>query len=128
MKHFLVPLLQSDQSVIESVTSKKIRKSSTSIGVIDHDVQNNIFDISQNVEKGPNQPNITFPRRNIGGKQRSFNISWYSKYEWLEYSKMRDSLNKIIILLYFLLWLSLWAHPKKYSWIRACLQYNKRDI
>jgi hypothetical protein len=32
---------------------------------------------------------------------------------------MRDSLNKIIILLYFLLWLSLWARSKKYSWIRA---------
>jgi hypothetical protein len=43
MKRFLVPLLQSDQSVIESVTSKKNRESSTLIGVIDRDVQNNIF-------------------------------------------------------------------------------------
>ncbi|KAL4107988.1 hypothetical protein QTP88_018253 [Uroleucon formosanum] len=76
----------------ESVTFKKIRKSSTTISVNNRDIQNNIFDISQNVENGPNQPNITFPRRNIGGKQRAFNVLWYSKYEWLEYSKMRDSI------------------------------------
>lgn len=88
MKRFLVPLSKSD----ESDTSKKNRKSSTIISVNDRDIQNNIFDISQNVENGPNQPNITFPRRNIGGKQRAFNVLWYSKYEWLEYSKMRDSI------------------------------------
>lgn len=95
MKRFLVPLSQSDQSD-ESVTSKKKSNSYTTISVIDRDVQNNSFDISQNVENGPNQPNITFPRRNIGGKyhfpKRSFNIRWYSKHEWLEYSKMRDSI------------------------------------
>ncbi|XP_060845787.1 zinc finger MYM-type protein 1-like [Rhopalosiphum padi] len=91
MKRFLVPLSKSDESD-ESVTSKQIRKSSTTISVNDRDIQNNIFDISQNVENGPNQPNITFPRRNIGGKQRSFNVLWYSKYEWLEYSKIRDSI------------------------------------
>ncbi|KAL4082814.1 hypothetical protein QTP88_029470 [Uroleucon formosanum] len=91
MKRFLVPLSKSDESD-ESVTSKKIRKSSTTISVNNRDIQNNIFDINQNVENGPNQPNITFPRRNIGGKQRAFNVLWYSKYEWLEYSKMRDSI------------------------------------
>ncbi|XP_060881931.1 zinc finger MYM-type protein 1-like [Metopolophium dirhodum] len=91
MKRLLASLSKSDESD-ESVTSKKNRKSSTTISVNDRDIQNNIFDISQNVVNGPNQPNITFPRRNIGGKQRAFNVLWYSKYEWLEYSKMRDSI------------------------------------
>lgn len=35
----------------------------------------NILDLSQKLENGPNQPDFTFPRRNIGGKQRSFNNS-----------------------------------------------------
>jgi len=58
MKRFLVPLSQSDQSDIESVTSKKNRNSSTTISVIDRDVQNSIFEISQNVENGPNNPTL----------------------------------------------------------------------
>jgi len=69
MKRFLVLLSQSDQSDIDLVNSKKNRETSTSISGIDRNVQNNIFDISQNVENGPSQPIFTFPGRNIGGKK-----------------------------------------------------------
>lgn len=39
------------------------------MSAINHNVQNNIFDINQNVENVPNQPNFMFPKRNIGGKK-----------------------------------------------------------
>lgn len=34
--------------------------------IIDLNVQNNIFDISDKVENGSNEPDFTFPRWNIG--------------------------------------------------------------
>lgn len=93
MKRFLVPLLQLTQS--ETVPPKKIceSKNESNMSVIDcndPDIQKNIFDLSQKLEDGPSQPDFTFPRRNNGGKRRSFNNSWYKKYAWLEYSKIKD--------------------------------------
>jgi hypothetical protein len=43
--------------------------------------------------KGPTQPtNLIFPRTQFGiGDSRSFVISWYKKYNWLEYSESRDA-------------------------------------
>lgn len=99
MKRFLVPLSQ--LSLSETVPPKKMcesknesnSESESTISVIDcnnRDIQKNIFDLSQKLENGPSQPDFTFPRRNNGGKQRSFNNSWYKKYAWLEYSKIKD--------------------------------------
>lgn len=48
-------------------------------------------DISLNCEHGPKQPVVTFPRRYISGKQRSFQRSWYEKCPWIEYSLKNDS-------------------------------------
>jgi len=42
----------------------------------------NIFDISVILEDTAVQPVISFPRTFISGKQRSFQISWYSWYSW----------------------------------------------
>lgn len=93
MKRFLIPLLPSAKSKIETFLSKKMCDSKTSTSIIDRNVQNNIFDISKKVENGLTQPDFTFLGRNIGGKQRSFNVSWYKKkYLWLEYSKIKDSI------------------------------------
>jgi hypothetical protein len=43
--------------------------------------------------KGPTQPaNLIFPRTQFGiGDSRSFVISWYKRYNWLEYSESRDA-------------------------------------
>jgi len=82
MKHFLVPLPQLTQS--ETVPSKKMCESKNEynsestmsvIDCIDLDIQKNIFDLSQKLENGPNQPDFTFPRRNNGEQLRSFNNS-----------------------------------------------------
>ncbi|XP_029340957.1 zinc finger MYM-type protein 5-like [Acyrthosiphon pisum] len=43
------------------------------------------------IDKGPYQPKFDFPRTIIGSKYRSFQIEWYNKYSWLEYSKVFDS-------------------------------------
>lgn len=43
------------------------------------------------IDKDPYQPKFDFPRTIIGSKYRSFQIEWYNKYSWLEYSKVLDS-------------------------------------
>jgi hypothetical protein len=38
------------------------------------------------IDKEPYQPKFYFPRTIIGSKYSSFQIEWYNKYSWLEYS------------------------------------------
>ena len=40
----------------------------------------------------PCQPSQTFyPKRSIGGSNRSFNKSWFATYRWLEYNQSMDA-------------------------------------
>ncbi|KAL6582637.1 hypothetical protein OROMI_004715 [Orobanche minor] len=40
------------------------------------------------LKKRPNQPrNFTFPWTKYGDKRRRFNVNWFNKYDWLEYSE-----------------------------------------
>ena len=49
-------------------------------------VSNVVSDIASSMEEKPAQPvNISFPATSIGGKERSFNTSWYQQHPWLEY-------------------------------------------
>lgn len=43
------------------------------------------------IKKGPFQPIMTFPRRQIGSSSRSFHASWYKDFSWLEYSLVLDA-------------------------------------
>ncbi|CAL1403229.1 unnamed protein product [Linum trigynum] len=44
------------------------------------------------LQKGPCQPRLhQFPFRDIGGRKRRFNPSWYDKYSWIEYSVAKDA-------------------------------------
>ena len=50
-------------------------------------------DISQSSHDKPVQPSrstVTFPLTLYGSKKRSFNPSWYSDFQWLEYSVERN--------------------------------------
>ena len=41
--------------------------------------------------KGPCQPRQhDFPVREISGKRRRFNVSWFDKYNWIEYNVEKD--------------------------------------
>ncbi|KAL6582636.1 hypothetical protein OROMI_004714 [Orobanche minor] len=43
------------------------------------------------LKKGPNQPrNFTFPWTKYGDKRHRFNVNWFNKYDWLEYSEYAD--------------------------------------
>ena len=48
-------------------------------------------DIAQSNSDQPVQPVINFPTTLIGGRPRSFQVSWFQQYQWLEYSLERDS-------------------------------------
>lgn len=50
-----------------------------------------VNDISKDKDAAPVQPRLkTFPKTQIGGQKRSFNSSWYEKYNMLEYSVVKD--------------------------------------
>uniref|UniRef100_A0A1X7UEZ8 TTF-type domain-containing protein n=1 Tax=Amphimedon queenslandica TaxID=400682 RepID=A0A1X7UEZ8_AMPQE len=49
-------------------------------------------DISLTPHSAPIQPtNVTFPKRSYTDRGRSFNPSWFSQYNWLEYFVKRDA-------------------------------------
>lgn len=44
------------------------------------------------VKSGPIQPRLSdYPTRSFGNKQRRFQVQWFDKYKWLEYSISKDS-------------------------------------
>ena len=49
-------------------------------------------DIVSTPQEDPVQPvNYPFPSTLISNKERCFNLKWYLKYEWLEYSVAKDT-------------------------------------
>ena len=48
-------------------------------------------DLARGPQESPVQPHINFPSTSVGSKKRSFNSEWYKKYNWLEYSKVKDA-------------------------------------
>ncbi|XP_011410008.1 PREDICTED: zinc finger MYM-type protein 1-like [Amphimedon queenslandica] len=55
-------------------------------------VSNGVPHIASNGEEKPFQlVNFSFPTTSIGGKERSFNPSWYRQHPWLEYSVSRNA-------------------------------------
>ncbi|KAL6552561.1 hypothetical protein OROHE_007925 [Orobanche hederae] len=53
------------------------------------DIQNEVR--KAYLKKGPNQPrNFTFSWTKYGDKRRRFNVNWFNKYDWLEYSESAD--------------------------------------
>ena len=49
-------------------------------------------DIASSPLETPKQPVIKFPQRAFGtGRKRGFNVEWYKRYPWLEYSIQRDA-------------------------------------
>ena len=68
------------------------------ISVLSNDQQQSCFthrppsDIAQHQSESPQQPTgISFPVREYGSSRRSFQVSWYSDFPWLEYSVERDA-------------------------------------
>ncbi|XP_050065980.1 52 kDa repressor of the inhibitor of the protein kinase-like [Aphis gossypii] len=51
----------------------------------------NRYERYDRIKKGPFQPVITFPRRQIGVSNRSFHALWYKDFNWLEYSSALDA-------------------------------------
>ncbi|KAL6500691.1 hypothetical protein OROHE_025488 [Orobanche hederae] len=50
------------------------------------DIQNEVR--KAYLKKGPNQPrNFTFSWTKYGDKRHRFNVNWFNKYDWLEYSE-----------------------------------------
>ena len=48
-------------------------------------------DIIKDKDSTPVQPRLkTFPKTQIGRQNRSFNSSWYEKYNMIEYSVVKD--------------------------------------
>jgi len=48
-------------------------------------------DLSQTLIDGPKQPNLQeYPTTRIGNRNRSFQKDWYKRYDWLEYSVLKD--------------------------------------
>lgn len=46
-----------------------------------------VLDISKSYMEGPTQPKLlTFPKSSYGKISRSFNVSWFAKYPFMEYS------------------------------------------
>lgn len=43
------------------------------------------------VKDGPYHPIINLKKEIVGGKTRSFNLSWYNIYSWLEYSILKNA-------------------------------------
>jgi hypothetical protein len=41
--------------------------------------------------KGPHQPIIIFPQRQLGAVTRAFSHSWYGKFNWIEYSESKNA-------------------------------------
>ena len=49
-------------------------------------------DIAMSPQQPPVQPTgIVYPATDFSGKRRSFNPSWFSSYQWLEYSIKADA-------------------------------------
>ena len=49
-------------------------------------------DIASSQQEQPVQPVLNiFPVTKYGSKDRCFNSTWYSKFEWLEYSVVKDA-------------------------------------
>ena len=71
-------------SVSNTTTSARASDSEASAIAL---VSNVVSDIASSMEEKSAQPvNISFPATSIGGKERSFNTSWYQQHPWLEYS------------------------------------------
>ena len=52
--------------------------------------------------RGPTQPvGISFPRKWQSGEWRSFQQSWFAKYDWLEYSESKDAAFCLYCYLFF---------------------------
>lgn len=51
----------------------------------------NRIKLSKRVDYGPCQPVLSFPRTNIGGKNRSFRENYYTQFKWIEYSPSKDA-------------------------------------
>ena len=77
-------------SVSNTTTSAKASDSEASAIAL---VSNVFSDIASSMEEKPAQPvNISFPSTSIGGKERSFNTSWYQQHPWLEYSMSKNAI------------------------------------
>lgn len=54
-------------------------------------IPTNRYERYERIKKGPIQPVITFPRRQIGVSYRSFHALWYKDFNWIEYSSVLDT-------------------------------------
>ncbi len=70
----------------ESVNVPAINTPAGAAGLA-HDCSTPI-DIAPNSQHPPSQPIIKYPTTVVGGKNRSF---WYMKFNWLEYSILKDA-------------------------------------
>lgn len=51
----------------------------------------NIVNIDNVLRLGPVRPVVDFPRSKFGASDYRFQESWYSKYDWIEYSCEKDA-------------------------------------
>ena len=51
-----------------------------------------VVNIDQVLALGPIQPVINFPATKFGGRDYRFQKTWYSRYDWLEYSIEKDAM------------------------------------
>lgn len=45
-----------------------------------------------NLESGPSQPRVVFPKTRHGDRMRSFSANYYDSYDWIEYSVVADKI------------------------------------
>lgn len=86
------PKLSSMSEEVDQEKSKKIKLDqpcTSKTQMVDSQVV--FLDLSVSCDNGPKQPVVAFPRRNISGKQRSFQRSWYERCPWIEYSIKNDA-------------------------------------
>ena len=51
----------------------------------------NVVNIDNVLRLGPIRQVVDFPQSNFSGNEYRFQESWYSKYDWIEYSFEKDA-------------------------------------
>ncbi len=53
--------------------------------------QDSEIELNCSLAAGPHQPILNFPKQTFGKQQRSFSVSWYSRYPWIHYVQKKDA-------------------------------------
>ncbi len=53
--------------------------------------QDSELELNCSLAAGQHQPILNFPKQTFGKQQRSFSVSWYSRYSWIHYVQEKDA-------------------------------------